>query len=53
MAREKSASDAWRRVTEQSRLAGQLARAISVEAEDLRAEFRSWSAPDSRDGGDS
>lgn len=53
MAREKSASDAWRRVAEQSRLAGQLARAISVEADGLRAEFRSWSSPDSHDGGDS
>ncbi|MBI4263800.1 MAG: hypothetical protein HY657_05460 [Acidobacteria bacterium] len=42
LAREKTASDAWRRVTEQSRLAGQIARAISAEAESLRAEFRSW-----------
>ncbi len=40
--REKAATAVWRRVTEQSRLAGQIARAISVEAEQLRAEFRSW-----------
>jgi hypothetical protein len=47
LAREKAMTDAWRRVTEQSRLAGQLARAISAEADQLRAEFRSWqSAPD-------
>lgn len=42
LAREKTATDAWRRVTEQSRLAGQLARTISAEADRLRAEFRSW-----------
>jgi hypothetical protein len=40
LAREKGGTDAWRRVTEQSALAGQLARAISEEAERLRAEFR-------------
>lgn len=42
LAREKATTDAWRRVTEQSRLAGQLARAISTEADALRTEFRSW-----------
>ena len=42
LAREKAATDAWRRVTEQSVLAGQLARGISEEADRLRAEFRSW-----------
>jgi hypothetical protein len=42
MAREKTSSDAWRRVTEQSRLAGQLARDISSHANELREEFRSW-----------
>jgi hypothetical protein len=42
LAREKATTDAWRRLTEQSRLAGQLARAISTEADELRAEFRSW-----------
>lgn len=42
LARDKATSDAWRRVTEQSRLAGQLARTISAEADLLRAEFRSW-----------
>lgn len=44
LAREKTTTDAWRRVTEQSRLAGQLARAISEDAERLRTEFRSWHA---------
>jgi hypothetical protein len=42
LAREKATTDAWRRMTEQSRLAGQLARTISAEADRLRAEFRSW-----------
>lgn len=42
LARDKAASDAWRRVAEQSRLAGRLAHAISVEADQLRVEFRSW-----------
>ena len=42
LAREKATSDAWRRVTEQSGLAGQLARRISEDADRLRAEFRSW-----------
>jgi len=40
--REKAATPAWRTVTEQSRLAGEIARSISSEAERLRAEFRSW-----------
>jgi hypothetical protein len=42
LAREKTTTDAWRQVTEQSRLAGQLALAISTEADQLRSEFRSW-----------
>lgn len=42
LAREKAGTEAWRRLTEQSRLAGQLARAISAEAESLRQEFRAW-----------
>jgi hypothetical protein len=42
LAREKTATDAWRRLTEQSVLAGQLARTISDEADRLRAEFKSW-----------
>jgi hypothetical protein len=42
LAREKVATDAWRRLSEQGRLAGRLARAISDEADRLRAEFRSW-----------
>ena len=40
--REKAATDAWRRLGEQSRLAGELARAISEDANRLRSEFRSW-----------
>jgi hypothetical protein len=44
LAKEKVATDAWRRVSEQSRLAGALARTISEEAERLRTEFRSWSS---------
>jgi hypothetical protein len=40
--RERVTTDAWRRVTEQSRLAGQIALAISVEADALRGEFQSW-----------
>ena len=43
--RDKVTTDAWRRVAEQSRLAGQLARAISAEADELRVEFRSWLVP--------
>jgi hypothetical protein len=42
LAREKVATDAWRRLSEQSRLAGEVARAISDDADRLRAEFRSW-----------
>ena len=42
LAREKVATDAWRRLLEQSRLAGELARAISDDADRLREEFRSW-----------
>ena len=42
LAREKVGTDAWRRISEQSRLAGELARAIHEEAERLREEFRSW-----------
>src|SRR5262249_35912525 len=44
MTREKLATDAWQRLSEQSRLAGELARAIGDEAERLRHEFRSWRA---------
>ena len=42
LAREKAGTEAWRRLSEQSRLAGELARAISDEGDALRAEFRSW-----------
>jgi hypothetical protein len=48
LAREKTATDAWRQVTEQSRLVAQVAQSISTEGERLRAEFQSWlSSPDS------
>ena len=40
--REKMATLPWQRIAEQSRLAGEVARAISEEAEALRADFRSW-----------
>lgn len=40
--RERTQTDAWHRLAEQSRLAGEVARTISDEAERLRAEFRSW-----------
>ena len=42
LAREKIGTEAWRRLSEQSRLAGELARGISNEADALLAEFRSW-----------
>lgn len=40
--REKAGTGAWQRVTEQSRLASQIAKSISTEADRLRAEFQSW-----------
>lgn len=49
LAREKTMTDAWRRVTEQGRLAGQIAQAISIDADRLRAEFRSWHSAASPD----
>jgi hypothetical protein len=42
LAKEKLTTNAWQRVSEQSRLAGELARNISDEADRLREEFRSW-----------
>jgi hypothetical protein len=42
LAREKTTTEVWRQVTDQSRLAGQIALAINAEAERLRAEFHSW-----------
>jgi hypothetical protein len=51
LAREKVGTDAWRRLAEQSRLAGELAREISNDAHRLRTEFRSWQ-PESESGGD-
>jgi hypothetical protein len=41
--RERTATATWHRLSEQSRLAGQIAKEISAEAERLRQEFRSWS----------
>jgi hypothetical protein len=40
--RDRVHTDAWRRVSEQSRLAGETARAISAEGDELRTEFRAW-----------
>jgi hypothetical protein len=40
--REKMTTASWQRMAEQSRLAGEVARSISEEAERLRADFRSW-----------
>jgi len=40
--REKMTTPSWQRVAEQSRLVGEVARAISEEAESLRVDFRSW-----------
>jgi hypothetical protein len=42
LAREKMTGDAWRQVTEQSRLVAQVALSISTETEQRRAEFHSW-----------
>jgi hypothetical protein len=42
LAKEKISTNAWRRLSEQGHLAGQLARTISDEADRLRTEFRSW-----------
>ena len=42
LAKEKVGTDAWLRISEQGRLAGEVARNISVETERLREEFRSW-----------
>jgi hypothetical protein len=44
LAKEKLGTEAWQRISEQSRLAGEVARNISVETERLREEFRSWQA---------
>ena len=42
LAKEKVTTDAWRRLNEQGRLAGQVARTISEEGDRLRTEFQSW-----------
>jgi hypothetical protein len=44
--RDKTSTDAWQRIAAQSRLAGEIARSISSDASQLRAEFLSW-APSS------
>ena len=49
LARHKTGTEAWRRLSEQSRLAGELARAISDDADRLRVEFRSWLGKESSD----
>lgn len=40
--REKTNSDAWRSVAEASSLVGEIARATTVEAEELRSEFQGF-----------
>ena len=35
-------TEVWQRISEQSRLAGEVARNISAETDRLREEFRSW-----------
>jgi hypothetical protein len=42
LAKEKVGTEVWQRISEQSRLAGEVARNISAETERLREEFRSW-----------
>jgi hypothetical protein len=48
--REKTATAVWQQMMEQSRLAGEIARSISLEADGLRAEFRSWHPEDATEG---
>lgn len=43
-AREKTSGQAWKTITDSSRLAGEIAREIAAEAELLRAEFQSFVA---------
>jgi hypothetical protein len=40
LAREKTASAAWKTVSESGRLAGEIARSIAEQAEELRQEFK-------------
>jgi len=42
LAKEKVGTEVWQRISEQSRLAGEVARNISDETDRLREEFRSW-----------
>lgn len=42
--RERVGTAAWEMVSAQSRLAGEIAKAVSDEAEGLRREFRAWCA---------
>jgi hypothetical protein len=42
LAKEKVGTEVWQRISEQSRLAGEVARNISAETDRLREEFRSW-----------
>lgn len=42
--RERVGTPAWELVSAQSRLAGEIARAVSDEADALRREFRAWRA---------
>jgi hypothetical protein len=42
LAKEKVGTEVWQRISEQSRLAGEVARNISAETDRRREEFRSW-----------
>jgi hypothetical protein len=42
LAREKTAGAAWRTIAETGTLAGEIARSIASEAQELRAEFRGF-----------
>jgi len=48
--RDRVATGAWESVSVQSRLAGEIARAVSDEAETLRLEFRSWRGAGAAEG---
>jgi hypothetical protein len=44
LVKEKTGTDAWRTITESSQLAGEIARSMAAEAEQLRAEFQAFAA---------
>jgi hypothetical protein len=56
LAREKTTGAAWQTIAEGGRLAGEIARAMADEADQLKLEFQrliSWNAADSRQTGSS